>query len=88
MIVPLVLPLQELTELRLADRSGDVIGADESLVAEYSARLLQDLLDDRSLQFFHVVLVAGNGLGNECHVTLKIRDNQRAVARGLVFTGP
>src|SRR6266487_3327817 len=33
-------------------------------------------------------MVAGNGLGNEGYATLKIRDNQRSVSRGLVFPGP
>jgi hypothetical protein len=42
--VPFVFPLQELTAFRLADRGGDVIGADESLVAEDPAGVLQDLL--------------------------------------------
>jgi len=83
-----VFPLQELTKFRLADRSGDVVGPDESLVAEHSARFPQDLLDSRSFQFSHVVLVAGNGLGNERYPALKIRDNQGAVSRGLVFPSP
>src|SRR6516165_12392805 len=34
------------------------------------------------------MLVAGNGVGNECYATLKIRDDQRAVSGGLVFPGP
>src|SRR5436309_29769 len=34
------------------------------------------------------MLVAGNGLGNECYAALKIRDDQRAVSGGLVFPGP
>ncbi len=32
--------------------------------------------------------VAGNRLGNEHYAALEIRDNQRAVSRGLVFPGP
>ena len=34
------------------------------------------------------MLIAGDGLGNECYAALKIRDNQRSVARGLIFPGP
>src|SRR6266487_5946478 len=34
------------------------------------------------------MLVAGNGLRNECYAALKIRDDQRAMSGGLVFPGP
>src|SRR4249920_3749426 len=40
LLVPLAFPLQELTVFRLADRSGDVIGPDESLITEHSSCLL------------------------------------------------
>jgi hypothetical protein len=38
-------PLQEFAALRLADESGDVIGSNESFVAEHSTCLIQDLPD-------------------------------------------
>ena len=48
----------------------------------------ESFFDNRPLQFRHVVLVAGNRIGNECYAALKIRDNQGAVSCGLVLSGP
>src|SRR5512142_2732481 len=88
LVVPLVFPLQKLTAFRLADRSGDIIRPDESLVAKNPARLLQYHLHVRALQLRHVMLVASDRLGDECYAALQIRYDQRAVSRGLVFPGP
>src|SRR5512142_829236 len=88
LVVPLLFPLQKLTAFQLADRSGDIIRPDESLVAKNPARLLQYHLHVRALQLRHVMLVASDRLGGECYAALQIRYDQRAVSRGLVFPGP
>ncbi len=84
---PEVFPHQDQSD-RLADGSGDVIGSDESPVAERSARFLTGSSDIRSLKLCHVVLVTDYRLGNECYAALQIRHDQGVVSRDLVFTGP
>jgi hypothetical protein len=68
--------IKKSADIHTYQRDAPVTGADESLVAEHSTCLLQDLFDDRSLQFCHVVMVTGNRLGNECYAALKVCDYQ------------
>src|SRR4051812_6735440 len=65
LVIVVLLAYVQITVLRLANRSDDVIGSNESLVADHIACQLEDHLALRSCQFGHVVLVAGNRLGNE-----------------------
>src|SRR5215469_5858217 len=86
--VPFFLPFKELAGFRFPDRGRDVVRPDEALVAKHARRFLQDLFRCRSLQLSHVVLIAGNRVGNEDHSPVEICDDQRSVAGCLVLAGP
>src|SRR5260370_32701871 len=84
---PEVFPHQDQSD-RLADGSGDVIGSDESPVAERSARFLTGSSDIRSLKLCHVVLVTDYRLGNGSFAAPRICHDQGGVFPVLLFTGP
>src|SRR5579875_409363 len=81
-------PAEKLPALRLPDRRGDVISPDESFITENTARRPEDLLAFWVLQLRHVMVLPRNRLGYVSDAAGQVCDDQRSVARRLVFSGP
>src|SRR6266516_2936451 len=88
LVIVVVLADIQLPVFRLANRGGDVISPDETLVADNATGQLEDHLTFRSFQLGHVMLITRDQLGYEGNAARKVRDDQRAVTRCLVFPSP